>query len=249
MTGGSWKNCAVEWPYMVAGLLEPADPERLRRGRLAANSQEPPGTSEVAAVEAARALRAAQNEAASPGSVAGPEIGVSTGAAGPAISSDEATGAPMDAANDEGPPAIQTFALPIPGAVMAPHPPADAAVGGTATPGVLTRAAVNDDFPVFNAGIDDDAASSSSGSSSGALASGCVLQKGPGTDLNELFGDLTIQDAVTDVLCEAAFINGPLPGDKNEDALATRRGTRCPWRTTRATWVNACKSCMDPSTR
>lgn len=93
----------------------------------------------------------------------------------------------MDAANDEDPPAIQNFALPIPGAVMAPHPPADAAVGGAATPGVLTREAVNDEFPVFNADLDDDAASSSSGSSSGAPASGYVLQKGPGTDLNEQF--------------------------------------------------------------
>lgn len=47
------------------------------------------------------------------------------------------------------------------------------------------------------------------------------LVTGPGTEFQRLLGDLSLQEAITDLLCQAAYLSGVLFGDNITDALVT----------------------------
>lgn len=202
LTGGSWKNVAEEWPHMVSGLLGPADAQTLRRGRLGAERRDLATARGDPAAAIPPALCAARIGVASPGAAAGAAVGGATGAAGAAMDTGGAGVAAMKAAGGADGAAVQNVALPNAELVMALHPPGAASLGDATLPEIMIGAHEDEDeVPVFGFDSGEDAASSSCGSSCHGEASEYVLQTGLGTEYNQVFGAMSIEDAVTDVFC------------------------------------------------
>lgn len=132
MTDRTWKKVAVEWPHMVAGLLGPADAERLRRGRLGAERPEQASESGAAAAALAPAQASTRGAPAFVGTTVGTAVGITSGAAGAAVGPGRAGGPAMEVAGSDDQADMLNAALDHGRAGMAPHPSAGVAVAGAA---------------------------------------------------------------------------------------------------------------------
>lgn len=199
MTGHTWRHIAVEWPHMVAGLLGPADPERLRAllqddGEvIAVDGADETMTDQVAEARAAavrqRLTASGYLTAGRSGEppVAGPVARVAAGGASAGESGGRFRGGAGAASH----------------LATGPHTPRVPLVG--------------------DAAVAEDAASSAS-SVPDAAAEPYVLQTGPGTAYHDMFGDMPVQDAMTDMFCQAAALRGALYGDNMMDTLVMTEG-------------------------